>query len=323
MRPRILLVGYIGQVGWELQRTLATIGDVTAVDRPTIELSNADSIRDVIRASDPHIIINAAAYTAVDKAEEEPELARKINAIAPAIMAGEAKQLNALFVTYSTDYVFDGTKQEPWTEVDKPNPLSVYGRTKAEADAAVEACGGAYLIFRTSWVYGARGKNFLLTMMKLLRERDSLKVVDDQRGAPTWSRSIAEATAQIIAQKPWPKAAAQTGAARFTDVAGIYNFTCGGETTWYGFTEEIRKHLAACSTQPLARLIPIQSDEYPTAAKRPLNSVLDNRKLLENFCISLPEWSKALDLVMEELCAAESDSSRANIPVSDSLSSHR
>ena len=196
-----LLVGKNGQVGWELRRTLSSLGEVVSVDRPEIELSSADSIREIIRDHAPQVIINAAAYTAVDKAEDEPELAMQINATAPAIMAEEAKRLGALFVTYSTDYVFDGTKPGAYTEDDKPNPLSAYGRTKLAGDNAVRDVGGAYLIFRTSWVYGARGKNFLLTMTKLAAEREEIKVVDDQIGAPTWSRSLAEVTAQIVAQR--------------------------------------------------------------------------------------------------------------------------
>ena len=300
---RILLVGYIGQVGWELRRTLSTLGNVTAVDRPQIELSDPDSIRSIIRANNPHLIINASAYTAVDKAEEEPEIARQINAIAPAIMAEEAKRLHAALITYSTDYVFDGSKPIAWTELDTPNPLSVYGKTKAEGDAAVAAVAGSHLIFRTSWVYGGRGKNFLLTMIKLLRERESLNVVDDQRGAPTWSRSLAEACAQVVAQRlsAGRERNYSTCAEEFLDVTGIYNCTSNGHTTWYGFTDSIRQHLASASKDTLARISPIASEKYPTPAKRPLNSVLDNRKLHETFGISLPAWSHALDLVMEEV----------------------
>jgi dTDP-4-dehydrorhamnose reductase len=300
---RILLVGYIGQVGFELQRSLSTLGNVVAIDRPAVELSEPDSVRQVVRASKPQVIINAAAYTAVDKAEEEPELARKINAIAPGIMAEEAKRLGAVFMTYSTDYVFDGSKLGPYTELDKPNPLSVYGRTKAEGDAAVQAVGGSYFIFRTSWVFGARGKNFFLTMLKLLLERESLQIVDDQVGAPTWSRSIAEATAQIIAQKvdSAGSPARAAFAEKFADLAGIYNMTCRDKTTWYGFTEWIAQRLAATGKTQLARLRPISSDEYPLPAKRPINSGLDNEKLLTTFGILLPEWTQAAGLVFEEV----------------------
>lgn len=300
---QILLVGYIGQVGWELQRTLSTLGDVTAVDRPTVELSNPDSIRSIIRANTPQIIINAAAYTAVDKAEEEQELAQQINSIAPGVMAEEAKRLNAAFITYSTDYVFDGNKVGPFTELDQPSPLSVYGRTKAEGDAAVESVGGGYLIFRTSWVYGARGKNFLLTMVKLLQERETLRVVDDQIGAPTWSRSIAEATAQVVAQRvsPMEGSAEQTCAERFKDASGIYNLTSRGSTSWCGFTEHISQQLASSGKIGLAQVSPIRTLEYPTPAKRPRNSVLDNQKIFSHFGIRLPEWTQAAELVMDEL----------------------
>jgi dTDP-4-dehydrorhamnose reductase len=298
---RILLLGNIGQVGFELQRSLSTLGDVIAVDRPAVELSEPDSIRQVVRANTPQVIINAAAYTAVDKAEEEPELARKINAIAPGIMAEEAKRLGALFITYSTDYVFDGGKAGPYTELDQPNPLSVYGRTKTEGDAAVQAVGGSFLIFRTSWVFGARGKNFFLTMLKLLQERESLQIVNDQVGAPTWSRSIAEATAQIIAQQvdSTRNPARPAFADKFAVLAGIYNLTCRDKTSWYGFTEWIAQRLAATGKTQLAKLRPISSEEYPLPAKRPINSALDNQKLLATFGISLPRWKEAAGLVFD------------------------
>ena len=295
-----LLVGKNGQVGWELRRTLASLGEVIAVDRPEIELSSADSIRGIIRDHAPQVIINAAAYTAVDKAEDEPELAMQINATAPAIMAEEAKRLGALFVTYSTDYVFDGTKPDAYSEVDKPNPLSAYGRTKLAGDDAVRDVGGAYLIFRTSWVYGARGKNFLLTMTKLAAEREEIKVVDDQIGAPTWSRSLAEVTAQVIAQRT-TKAQQGNTADVFADVRGTYNLTSGGRTSWCGFTKAIVDLLRTYSEAPLARVVPISSAEYPVRATRPKNSLLDNTKLRRTFGLRLPEWSVSLDQVMDEL----------------------
>ena len=232
-----------------------------------------------------------------------PELARKINAIAPGIMAEEAKRLGAVFMTYSTDYVFDGSKQGPYTELDKPNPLSIYGRTKAEGDAAVQTVGGSYFIFRTSWVFGARGKNFFLTMLKLLQQRESLQIVDDQVGAPTWSRSIAEATAQIIAQKvdSTRSPSRPAFAEKFADIAGIYNMTCRDKTSWYGFTEWIAERLAASGKTQLAKLRPISSKEYPLPAKRPINSSLDNHKLLATFGIQLPTWKQAAGLVFEEV----------------------
>ena len=197
---RILVTGANGQVGWELQRTLQTLGDVVACDRGTLDLSDPDSIRGKVREIRPDVIVNAGAYTAVDRAESEPELAMAVNGVAPGVLAEEAKQLGALLLHYSTDYVFDGTKAEPYLESDAPNPVSVYGSSKLAGEKAVEAVGGAYLIFRTSWVYGGRGKNFLLTMLRLAGEREELRVVDDQFGAPTWCRTIAEATAQVVAK---------------------------------------------------------------------------------------------------------------------------
>lgn len=197
---RILLIGKNGQVAWELQRTLATLGEIITVGREQLDVANAASIRQVIRETKPQIIVNATAYTAVDKAEAEPELAMQVNGVAPGIMAEEAKRLDALLVHYSTDYVFDGTKQGAYVEEDVPNPLSVYGKTKLAGEQAIQATGAKHLILRTSWVYGARGKNFLLTILRLAKERPELKIVDDQIGAPTWSRMIAEATAQILAQ---------------------------------------------------------------------------------------------------------------------------
>lgn len=301
--PRILLVGYVGQVGWELQRTLATLATVVAIDRPNIELSDPDSIRRVVRANEPQIIINAAAYTAVDKAEEEPDLARQINAVAPAVMAEEAKRLNAAFITYSTDYVFDGRKSGSYTELDNPCPLSEYGRTKAEGDNSVQSMGGSYLIFRTSWVYGSRGKNFLLTMVKLLQERESLRIVGDQIGAPTWSRSLAEATSQVIAQRisQVPRSSQRNYLDAFSDVKGIYNMTSRGSTSWYGFAETISQELASRGKTRLAHLNKIRSEDYLTPARRPLNSVLDNQKLFATFGIRLPEWKHAAGLVMEDV----------------------
>ena len=196
--PRILLVGKIGQVGWELRRTLAPMAQVTCVDFPEIDLTSNDSIRRWVRETQPNIVINAAAYTAVDKAEAETDKAMKINGVAPGILAEEAKKLGALLVHYSTDYVFDGAKTEPYVETDAPNPLGAYGRTKLAGDQAVRAIGGAHLIFRLCWVYGARGQNFMLTMMRLAREREKLRVVGDQVGCPTWSRMIAETIVKLM-----------------------------------------------------------------------------------------------------------------------------
>lgn len=308
---RFLLIGSNGQVGWELRRTLSTLGEVIAVGRPDIELSSADSISRTIRDRAPQVIVNAAAYTAVDKAEDEPELAMQINATAPALMAEEAKRLGALFVTYSTDYVFDGMKPSAYTEDDQPNPLSTYGRTKLAGDNAVRETGAAYLIFRTSWVYGARGKNFLLTMMKLATERDEIKVVDDQIGAPTWSRSIAEATSQIVVQGLRPqRQGIATTSEMFEDVLGIYNLTSAGQTSWCGFTKGIVDRLQSCFEAPLARVLPISSADYPVRATRPKNSILDNSKLHRTFGLQLPTWEVALDLVIDDCFSVRARSGR-------------
>jgi dTDP-4-dehydrorhamnose reductase len=300
-RLRCLLIGKNGQVGWELQRTLSTLGHVTAVDLPEIQLSSADSIRSTIRENAPDVIVNAAAYTAVDKAEDEPELAMEVNATAPALMAEEGKRARALFITYSTDYVFDGTKSGAYTEEDCPNPLSAYGRTKLAGDDAVCDAGGAFLIFRTSWVYGARGKNFLLTMMKLAGEREEIKVVDDQIGAPTWSRSLAEVTAQVISQRLRGGQLQTKTADLFAEVSGVYHTTSAGHTSWFGFTKAIVEELRRAGQSQVARVLPIASAEYPVRAKRPMNSILDGSKLFRVFGLRLPSWDAALGMVVDEI----------------------
>ena len=300
---KILLTGKNGQVVWELRRTLATLGDVVAVDRQGMDLANPDSILSAIRAVRPDLIVNAAAYTAVDKAESEPELAMAINGIAPGIMAEEAKRLGAAMIHYSTDYVFDGTKISPYTEEDTPNPLSVYGKTKLAGERAIQEAGIPHLIFRASWVYGARGKNFLLTILRLAKERDELKIVADQVGAPTWSRMIAEATAQILAQSILPLTSPPS---LLTQYGGIYNLTAAGRTSWYGFAKAI---LDSMSTQgatpspltphPSPNLIPISTPEYPLPAPRPLYSMLSSDKLNRTFGVALPAWDASLTLCME------------------------
>lgn len=286
---KILLTGKNGQVGWELQRTLATLGDVVAVDRQGMDLANPDSIRGAIRMIRPDLIVNAAAYTAVDKAESEPELAMAINGIAPGIMAEEARQLGAAMVHYSTDYVFDGTKTSPYTEEDIPNPISVYGKTKLAGEQAVQAAGIPHLIFRTSWVYGLRGRNFLLTILRLTKERDELRIVDDQIGAPTWSRMIAEATGQILS---W-------GCSPLIAKSGIYNLTAAGQTSWHGFTRAILEN-ASGQIQPPPHLIPITTSEYPLPAPRPPYSTLSSAKLNRIFGVALPVWDASLTLCMDK-----------------------
>ncbi|MET3132762.1 dTDP-4-dehydrorhamnose reductase [Oxalobacteraceae bacterium GrIS 1.11] len=285
---KILLTGTSGQLGYELERSLQGLGQVIAVDRSQMDLSDLDQVRDVIRATQPQLIVNPAAYTAVDKAESEPALAMRINAEAPAVMAQEAARLGAAMVHYSTDYVFDGAKQGAYLEDDATAPLNVYGRSKLAGEQAIIAAGIPHLILRTSWVYGMRGKNFLLTMLRLAREREQLSVVDDQHGAPTWSRTIADSTALILAQ-------ARAGQADWWQGnSGIYNLSSQGQTTWFGFTQAI---LAAAQIE--CRLIPIPSSEYPVPAPRPVNSVLCSEKLMERFC-NLPDWHAALRLCLQQ-----------------------
>jgi dTDP-4-dehydrorhamnose reductase len=278
---RILLTGKTGQVGGELVAALAPLGEVTACDRDALDLADPAAIVAAMRKLRPDIIVNAAAYTAVDRAEAEPALAMAINGTAPGILAEEALRLGALLVHYSTDYVFDGAKREPYDENDAPNPLNVYGRTKLAGERAVRASGARHLILRTSWVYGARGNNFLLTISRLAAERDELKVVDDQIGAPTWCRDIATATAAILARR-------QDKAGTFD---GIYNLSAHGSTSWHGFAAEILAHAAA---KPKARLAPIPTSGYPSAAARPLNSVLSHDKVKNTFGVDLPDWRAGL-----------------------------
>jgi len=292
---KALVVGCTGQVGWELRHKLVCLGPVTGVDYPQVDFTQPDSIRQAVRAAAPAVIVNAAAYTAVDKAESEPELAMAINGTAPGVLAEEAKRLGSILVHYSTDYVFNGTKQSPFVESDAPDPLNVYGRTKLAGDEAIQAVGGDYLILRTSWVYGARGNNFLLTMLRLARERAELRIVDDQIGSPTTSECIAQATAGILAQVLGP---AGGGLQRRS---GIYNLTCAGETTWFGFARALLTKSAASHGFTVPNLIPITTGEFPRPAKRPANSRLRCQRVEETFGVVMPDWEEALALVLETL----------------------
>ena len=283
---KIFLTGARGQVGWELQRTLATLGTVAAPTRQQLDLTDAAALRQYLRDLKPDLIVNPAAYTAVDKAETEPDLARAANALAPAVMAEEAARLGASMVHYSTDYVFDGSKTGAYVETDAASPLGVYGKTKLEGEAAVIASGIPHLILRTSWVYGMRGANFLLTMQRLFKERDQLNIVADQFGAPTWARMIAEATAQILVQKPF---------SRERNSSGIYHLTNRGTTTWHAFASAILARTPLPEGKKIV-LHPIPASQYPTPAQRPANSVLAGDKLHETFGIALPDWESALEL---------------------------
>jgi dTDP-4-dehydrorhamnose reductase len=271
---RILLTGANGQVGWELKTSLAPLGEVIALDRQGLDLADPDRIVAVVRDLKPALIVNAAAYTAVDRAESEPSLAQAINGRAPGILAEEAKRLGARLVHYSTDYVFDGSKDSPYSEADVTAPLNVYGETKLAGEDAIRAVGAEHLILRTSWVYGRRGQNFLLTMQRLAKEREELRVVADQIGAPTWSRTIAATTAQTLAHPDRP--------------CGLFHLTAGDSTSWHGFAAAI---LAQGGYR--GRLLPIPSSEYPLPAKRPANSRLDCSRL-RALGIALPTWQQAL-----------------------------
>lgn len=291
-RPQILIPGANGQVGWELQRSLSCLGDVVALDSKALNLADADALRQKLREIAPQIIVNAAAYTAVDKAEGAIDLARAVNATAPGIFAEEATRSGALLVHFSTDYVFNGSGSTPWREDDACDPLNVYGATKLEGEGAIQASGCRHLIFRTSWVYGARGSNFLLTMRRLMRERDELKIVSDQMGAPTWCRDLAEATALVLSQVNSAEQASDK-----TQPWGIYHMSNAGETSWHGFAQAIQSlDTGDGADTRTATLLPIPSSDYPTPAKRPLNSRLDNHKLQQTFGLRLQDWRTALGL---------------------------
>jgi len=292
--PRILLIGADGQVGWELRRTLATLGDVVAASLdgatgPRVDLSDPCSLSRVVQESDPNAVVNAAAYTAVDRAESEGELARRINAEAPGMLGGLLRDKGVPIIHYSTDFVFSGETKCPYRENDEPGPLNVYGKTKLGGEQSLVASGANAIVLRTSWVYGVRGSNFLLTMLRLFGERDELRIVDDQVGAPTWSRMLAEVTAQILYRILHGKMDAER-------VKGVYHATNGGETSWFDFARAI---LDASGRH--CDLVPIPTSEYPTPAHRPAYSVLDNSKLHETFGLALPDWETSLHQCLEDL----------------------
>lgn len=290
---KILITGVLGQVGYELKRTLAPFGEIIAIDKDELDLTNQDEIRRFIRKIAPDIIVNPAAYTAVEKAEEDVKTCMLINQEAVKVIAEEAKAINALLIHYSTDYVFDGSK-EIFSEEDTPSPLNVYGLSKLEGENAIREVGGRFLIFRTSWVYGSRGQNFLLTMLKLAKQHTTLNIVKDQIGAPTWSRLIAEVTALVIARVPFLE--------NNPGFYGTYNLTNRGQTSWADFAHEIfsisqKNHPE--SKQPT--IVGIMSDEYPVKATRPKQSLLLHDKLEKTFGIKMPDWKSSLKLCMEEL----------------------
>jgi dTDP-4-dehydrorhamnose reductase len=304
MTPRILLTGKNGQLGYELHNLLPRLGEVVALDRQQLDLSQPDEIRRVIGVFRPNLIVNAAAYTAVDQAETEESLAEAINARAPAIIAEEAKRIGAAVVHYSTDYVFDGTKNSPYQETDRTNPLNAYGRTKLAGEQAIRNSGAQNLIFRTAWVYSTRGKNFLLTILRLATERTELRIVNDQFGAPTWSREIASATVQVL-QRILDLKEKSSG---WAELSGMYHLTAAGETTWFEFAKAILDEaktqadapsscfLAATGGKPLVarKIVPITTSDYRAPARRPLYSVLSNSRLADSFGIELTDWRSQL-----------------------------
>lgn len=281
---KVLLLGQHGQVSQELQRSLNGQAELIVLGREQLDLAQPELIRQLVQRLRPELIINAAAHTSVDQAEREPELAFAINATAPGILAEAAAELGVPLIHYSTDYVFDGNHAEPYRESDTTNPLSVYGRSKLAGEQAIQTVGGMHLILRTSWVYSQHGKNFLLTMQRLLQERESLSVVADQIGAPTWAGTIAQTTAQLIEQ--W-----RTGQA---GPWGVYHLTAQGETSWFGFACAIAEHLRNQGKR-VATLQPIPSSAYPTPAQRPLNSRLNCSRLQQDWHVQLPDWQAALE----------------------------
>ena len=293
----ILLFGKGGQVGWELQRSLAVLGEVTALDHDSVEhcgdFSNPAGIADTVRALRPDVIVNAAAHTAVDKAESEPDLARQLNATTPSVLAEEAARMGAWLVHYSTDYVFDGSGERSWTESDAPAPLSVYGRTKLEGERLIQQSGAKHLILRTSWVYAARGGNFAKTMLRLAQERERLTVIDDQWGAPTGADLLADVTAHAIRQL---QLSPQDG--------GLYHLVAGGETSWHTYAKYVIAQ--AQQAQPAIKIratdvAPVPTSAFPTPATRPHNSRLDTSKLQATFGLRLPPWQQGVARMLTEI----------------------
>jgi len=293
---KILLLGKRGQVGWELQRSLAPLGEIVALSSGSQnycgDFTNLQGLADTVRRVKPDIIVNAAAHTAVDKAESEPELARIINADAVAVLAREAKSLDAWLIHYSTDYVFDGSGVKPWSEVDVTGPLGIYGATKLAGEQAIQDSGCKHLIFRTSWVYGARGNNFAKTMLRLAAERDSLTVIDDQVGAPTGADLLADVTAHTI-----------RSVQNTPTLGGLYHLVAAGETTWHGYARFVidfaLKMDCELKTNPES-IAPVPTSAFPTPAERPKNSRLNTRKLETNFGLTLPNWQTGVARMLTE-----------------------
>lgn len=292
---KILLIGHRGQVGFELNRILPPYGALAAVDFPSIDLGDPDSILACLKEHRPALVVNAAGYTGVDMAESEPDRAMAVNGTAPGIIAEELKKTGGALVHFSTDYVFDGGKHTPYRESDEPGPLSVYGRSKLAGEQAVISSGVPHLLLRSSWIYGSRGRNFLLTILKLAREREEIRVVNDQFGAPTWCRTVAETTVRILKISK----ALESGG-DFGGRSGLYHLTASGETSWFGFARKALDLDPGKEEQRVRRLLPVPTSAYPTPAVRPLNSRLDCTLLRRTFAVDLPSWEEALRQVMTE-----------------------
>ncbi len=302
---KLLVTGCYGQVGWHLQRTLAPMGEVMAIDIDSVDLTDAAAVSKTVRDFAPDVVVNAAAYTAVDKAESEPDLARAINVAAPRKLAEECARTSALMIHYSTDYVYDGSKAGPHEERDATGPLSVYGETKLAGDQAIMASGCPYIILRTTWVYDIRGKNFLRTILRLAREREELRIVGDQFGAPTWARMLAESTAIVVARALERKTVAGAWP------VGLFHLTAAGRTSWAGFAQAILEEYEALRDSsadageysgPLkaTRVVEIGTEEFPLPARRPQNSVLSNALIQAQFGIALPDWRHQLRLALQD-----------------------
>lgn len=300
---RVLVTGAAGQVGAEVARELSGRADVVAHERATLDLARPDEIRARVRDARPDVIVNCAAYTAVDRAETDREAAHAVNAVAPGILGEEAARLDALLIHFSTDYVFDGAKRSAYVEDDPTGPLSVYGATKLEGERAIGASKCAHLILRTSWVYGARGQNFLFTMMRLARSRTELRIVDDQRGAPTSSRALARLVREILDRGGDTDECSRAEVDQVARASGTYHATAAGATTWFGFAQAIFDELSRRRRLDFAvpRLLPIPTSEYPTPARRPANSVLSSEKLQRAFGVSIPDWRQGLEETVSAL----------------------
>jgi dTDP-4-dehydrorhamnose reductase len=293
---QMLVTGSQGQIGHELLRMLAPLGNVTAIDIADLDLTNAAAVKGFLRQLHPDLIINCAAYTAVDRAESEPELAHAVNATAVEVLASEAARLGAAIIHYSTDYVFDGAKRTPYTPDDKPNPQSVYGRSKLAGEQALMASGAKHLILRTEWVYGLRGRNFVLAILDQAQKKDELRIVNDQTGSPTWCRMIAHFTADIVRAS----LKGSHGRRDFGGREGIYHLTCAGQTTWFDFAQHIfsSPHVSA---QP--KLIPVSTAEFGARAMRPAHSVLDCSLTEKTFRVRMTPWQAAIDAMLAERAA--------------------